>query len=57
MVEKKGMLYIFKLISYANSGKNGTAVYIKSSTGKLLVETMGMFYTAQETALNDYIWM
>ena len=35
------MLYILKLV-YANSGKNGTAVYIKAS--KLLVKKRIMLY-------------
>ena len=37
------MLYIFKLEDYANSGKNGTAVHIKTSM--LVVEITGMLYT------------
>ena len=41
IVEKKGMLYILKLV-YANSGKNGIAVHIKTSM--LLVEVTGMLY-------------
>ena len=39
---KKGVLYILKLVRYANSGENGTAVHIKTSM--LLVEITGMLY-------------
>ena len=36
------MLYTFKLVDYANSGENGTAVHIKISM--LVVEITGMLY-------------